>query len=75
MGMVEQMIAILQGPHDRYHEHVTNILLKLVSDYPPALRDCQQDKYGLRQTLENRQNYLQKIDPEAYEVKLKSLAC
>ena len=68
MGMVEQMITILQGPHNRHHEHVVNILLKLVSSYPPALEDCQKEKYGLRQTLENRQRYLQETDPEAYEV-------
>ena len=69
MGMVELMITILQGPHDRHHEHVVNILLKLVSSYPPAHKDCQREKYDLRQTLENRLRYLQESDPEAYEVK------
>ncbi len=69
MGMVEQLITIIQGPHDRHHEHVLNILLKLVSSYQAALKDCQQEKYGLRKTLESRKHYLRETDPEAYEVK------
>ena len=69
MGMVQQLIAIIEGPHDRHHEHVLNTLLKLVSSCPPALKDCQQEKYGLRQTLENRKHYLQETDPETFEVK------
>ncbi|CAB4025571.1 Hsp70-binding 1 [Paramuricea clavata] len=67
MGMVQQLIAIIEGPHDRHHEHLLNILLKLVSSCPPALKDCQQEKYGLRQTLENRKHYLQETDPEAFK--------
>ena len=68
MGMVEQMIIIIQGPHDQHHEHVLNILLKMANSYPPALKDCQQEKYGLKETLESRKHYLQETDPEAYEV-------
>ena len=67
MGMVEQIVIIIQGPHDRHHEHVLNILLKLVSSYPPAPKDCQQEKYGLKETLENRKHYLQESDAEANE--------
>jgi hypothetical protein len=69
MGMVQQLIAIIEGPHDRHHEHVLHILLKLVSSCPPALKDCQHEKYALRQTLENRKHYLQETDPEPFEVK------
>ena len=69
MGMIEQLIAVLHSPHDIYHEHVLNILVKFVTSFPPALQDSRKEKYGLRQTLNARKQYLEKEDPEAYQVR------
>ena len=71
MGLVEQLVFIIQRPHEPYHEHVVNILLRFVANHPAALQDCRQEKYGLRETLSQRKQYLEKEDPDAFQVKKK----
>lgn len=70
MGVLEYLITILQTPHDPYHEHVLNILVKFVNNLPSALQDCRQEKYGLKQILNHHKQYLMEKDPEAYQEEL-----
>ena len=68
MGVVSQLINIIQSPHDRHHEHAFNALVKIVTNCPEALQDCRQEKHGLRETLTGRIDYLKANDPSAYKV-------
>lgn len=67
MGLVEQLVFIILRPHERYHEHVLNILANFAANYPAALQDCKREQYSLRETLNHRKKYLQNEDPDAFQ--------
>ncbi|XP_071491268.1 hsp70-binding protein 1-like [Diadema antillarum] len=54
MGMVQQLIHILQGEHRMFHEHVMSAVLHLVSGHDGCCDDALNPQLGFRTFLENR---------------------
>ncbi|XP_072298692.1 hsp70-binding protein 1 [Eucyclogobius newberryi] len=59
MGMVQQLVSVLQTPHSPFHEHVLGALCLLVEDCPQGLKDCREPALGLDQLLKQRSKELQ----------------
>ena len=66
MGMVEQLVALLQQEHMPSHEHVMGALVALVENHQRSLDECRRPELRLRELLTARQALL-KGKPE-YEV-------
>ncbi|KAK7939729.1 hypothetical protein WMY93_003055 [Mugilogobius chulae] len=59
MGMVQQLVSVLQTPHSPFHEHVLGALCCLVEDCPEGLKDCRDPAVGLDVLLKQRSKELQ----------------
>ena len=58
MGMVEQLVALLQTPHQSNHEYLMSALLSLVSDHQGALAECRRPELQLKECLKSRRKFL-----------------
>lgn len=54
MGMVQQLISLLQTEHKMYHEHVMSAILHLVSQHPGCHADSLHPDLNFRGFLEER---------------------
>ncbi|XP_022083590.1 hsp70-binding protein 1-like [Acanthaster planci] len=66
MGMVQQLIGLLQTDHTPTHEHFMSALLNLITDHKDCISDCQQPELGFKEFLTARQEFL-KGKPEFQE--------
>ena len=58
MGMVDQIVGMLQTEHNAFHEHLMSALLLLVQDHPQSRTECQKSELCLKTTLESRIKFL-----------------
>jgi hypothetical protein len=68
MGMVDQLVSLLHGPHESFHEHVLNALVVLVSDNPRAVQECHRPELRLEEVVNDKILELGKQNDDAYEV-------
>uniref|UniRef100_A0A670ZIB0 Hsp70-binding protein 1 n=1 Tax=Pseudonaja textilis TaxID=8673 RepID=A0A670ZIB0_PSETE len=54
MGMVQQLVALVQSEHSTFHEHVLGALCSLVTDFPQGVRECQEPELALEELLKER---------------------
>ncbi len=66
MGMVHQLIGLLQTEHTPTHEHFMSALLNLVMDHQGCINDCRQPALGFKEFLTAREEFL-KGKPEYQE--------
>ncbi|EHB13461.1 Hsp70-binding protein 1 [Heterocephalus glaber] len=59
MGMVQQLVALVQTEHSPFHEHVLGALCSLVTDFPQGVRECREPELGLEELLRHRCQLLQ----------------
>ena len=67
MGMVDQLVSLLQGSVADYHEHILDALVHLASN-KKAVKDCRRSGLNLQPFLRERISSLTKTDPEQYRV-------
>jgi len=67
MGMVDQLVGLLQENHSSFHEHLMSALLTIVQDHPQAMQECQKTELNLRNTLTDRLELLK--DKEEFQVR------
>ncbi|XP_033106118.1 hsp70-binding protein 1-like [Anneissia japonica] len=58
MGVVEQLVRMLQTEHDNTHEYLMLTLLTLVQDHEPAQSDARTPDLNLHKLLKDRQKML-----------------
>ncbi|XP_038052006.1 hsp70-binding protein 1-like [Patiria miniata] len=58
MGMVHQLIGLLQTDHTPTHEHFMSALLNLVTDHTGCIDDCRQPELHFKEFLTARQEFL-----------------
>jgi len=58
LGLLDQLISGLQGPHDSTHEYVLATLYALVSAHPPSRADCRHIDRQMKHFLTKRINEL-----------------
>ncbi|XP_032869361.1 hsp70-binding protein 1 isoform X2 [Amblyraja radiata] len=68
MGMVQQLVALLQTEHDPFHEHVLGALCSLVTNFPRGVKQCQEPELGLEDILNERSRMLK--DQEEFQEEL-----
>lgn len=68
MGMVDQLVGLLHGPQETFHEHVLSAFAVLVTDNPRAVEECHRSELGLEQILDSKIQELTKQDKEAHMV-------
>lgn len=67
MGMVQQLVGLLQTEHDQVHEHITSALLALATDHQQSIIECRCPELGLKDLLQNRMEELE--GKEEFQVK------
>ncbi|XP_072128184.1 hsp70-binding protein 1 isoform X2 [Mobula birostris] len=68
MGMVQQLVSLIQTEHDPFHEHVLGALCSLVTNFPGGVRQCQEPELGLENLLIERSRMLK--DQEEFQEEL-----
>ncbi|XP_051899041.1 LOW QUALITY PROTEIN: hsp70-binding protein 1 [Pristis pectinata] len=70
MGMVQQLVSLLQTEHDPFHEHVLGALCSLVTNFPFLVdfQQCQEPELGLEDILIERSRMLK--DQEEFQEEL-----
>ncbi|XP_078286501.1 hsp70-binding protein 1 isoform X2 [Rhinoraja longicauda] len=68
MGMVQQLVALLETEHDAFHEHVLGALCSLVTNFPRGVKQCQEPELGLEEILIERSRTLK--DQEEFQEEL-----
>ncbi|XP_067875711.1 hsp70-binding protein 1 isoform X2 [Heterodontus francisci] len=68
MGMVQQLVSLIQTEHDPFHEHVLGALCSLVTDFPRGVKQCQELELGLEDILIERSQMLK--DQEEFQEEL-----
>ncbi|XP_059810197.1 hsp70-binding protein 1 isoform X1 [Hypanus sabinus] len=68
MGMVQQLVSLVQTEHDPFHEHVLGALCSLVTNFPGGVRQCQEPELGLENLLVERSRMLK--DQEEFQEEL-----
>ncbi|XP_038639483.1 hsp70-binding protein 1 isoform X1 [Scyliorhinus canicula] len=68
MGMVQQLVSLIQTEHDPFHEHVLGALCSLVTEFPRGVRQCQERQLGLEDILIERSRMLK--DQEEFQEEL-----
>ncbi|XP_077994210.1 hsp70-binding protein 1-like [Glandiceps talaboti] len=68
MGFIQQLVALIQTPHDASHEHLLSVLINLVTGHPGCIKECQQPGLQLGETL--RQKLKDLKDKEEYQEEL-----
>ena len=67
LGAIEELMDQLQqDPHTSTHELITQALLNIVQDYPPAQAECLKPAYKLKELILRRKSQL--AGDEAYQV-------
>lgn len=54
MGMVEQLVGLLNEGHSQVHEHLMGALLNLVTDHQRALEESRRPELQLKVVLKQR---------------------
>ncbi|XP_042200836.1 hsp70-binding protein 1 isoform X2 [Callorhinchus milii] len=54
MGMVQQLVSLIQAEHEAFHEHVLGALYSLVSHFPRGVKQCKIPELGLENILMER---------------------
>ena len=70
MGIVEQLVALISGQHEPFHEHALSVLACLVDDNPKIVQECRRPELGLETSLREKKSALTNEDKDKYEVKL-----
>ncbi|KAJ6654346.1 hypothetical protein lerEdw1_006939 [Lerista edwardsae] len=68
MGMVQQLVALVRSEHSTFHEYVVGALCSLVTDFPQAMRECQEPELALEELLKERCQLLK--DQEEFQEEL-----
>ena len=68
MGMVEQLVALIHGPQQPFHEHVLSVLVWLVKDSPQIVEECRRPEFNLETILRKKVSTLTEEDKEKYQV-------
>ncbi|XP_069765788.1 hsp70-binding protein 1 isoform X3 [Narcine bancroftii] len=68
MGMVQQLVSLIQTEHDPFHEHVLGALCSLVTSFPRGIKECQEPELGLEDILIERSRMLK--DQEEFQEEL-----
>jgi len=68
MGIVEQFVSLLHGPHELFHEFVVDSLYMLAVHVPKVPEECRRPELQLEKILKERIEQLETEDKEAYEV-------
>ena len=58
MGMIEQLIGLLNEEHSGFHEHLMSALLTIVKDHSRSLRECLRPEFDLITVLQTRKTEL-----------------
>ncbi|XP_006012969.1 hsp70-binding protein 1 [Latimeria chalumnae] len=54
MGMVQQLVSLLQSEHSAFHEYVLGALCSFVTDFPRGMKECRELQLGLEEVLRER---------------------
>uniref|UniRef100_UPI00398EFC5B hsp70-binding protein 1 isoform X2 n=1 Tax=Pristiophorus japonicus TaxID=55135 RepID=UPI00398EFC5B len=68
MGMVQQLVSLIQTEHDAFHEHVLGALCSLVTNFPRGVKQCQEPELCLEEILIERLRLLK--DQEEFQEEL-----
>ena len=58
LGLLDQLVGLLHGPHSGYHEHLMRALLVLCDGNEKAQCECRRQELGLCELLIQRQKLL-----------------
>ena len=70
MGFIEQLVGLLGAPQNASHEHVVSLLKTFLTDYPPAINECQRPEFDLEKLLTSMITSSMEDDPDLHEVNL-----
>lgn len=70
MGFIEQLVGLLRAPQNASHEHIISLLKTFLTDYPPAINECQRPEFDLEKLLTSMITSCMEDDPDLHEVNL-----
>ena len=70
MGMIEQLVVLLQQANEPFHEHVLSVLVNFVQECPKAVEECRRPEFNLDALLREKVAQYKKEDPDMHEVRI-----